>query len=100
MSPRAISAWSVETLLAALEAIERRVRSASRWTAGPAEDPHLLSLLIPPSNPLSNRSRSELPAQFLEHAEERNALHADAGTHIRDPGLLRAPAGALCCDDG
>ena len=44
--------------------------------------------------------RSELPAQLLEHAQQRNALHPDAGANIRDPGLLGTAAGPLRGNDG
>ena len=63
--------------------------------AGPAEDQSAVLLILPPNPPGNRAFRSEVPAQFLEHAEQRNAFHAYTGAHIRDPWLLRTAAGSL-----
>jgi hypothetical protein len=37
-------------------------------------------VILPSTRPGRRAIRSKLPAQLLEHAEQRNAFHLDAGT--------------------
>jgi len=64
-----------------------RVASA----AGPAEDQSAAFLVLPWTAAGKRAFRSELPAAFFEHSEQRNALHPKARAHVRDSWLLRTP---------
>jgi hypothetical protein len=56
-----------------------------------AEDQSAAFLILPWTAAGKRAFRSELPAAFFEHSEQRNALHPKARAHVRDSWLLRTP---------
>jgi len=87
----AFNRWSERTPTQRLWGVRATGRARVASAAGPAEDQSAAFLILPWTAAGKRVFRSELPAAFFEHSEQRNALHPKARAHVRDSWLLRTP---------